>query len=116
MEGQLILFDDVPTLEKLKTRRRMRTEAYAGDELISSRGERLKKRNRLIAARYYYWVEIKRRRLDDTECILSDCEFFIDKRTVSNALLAEDAYYRELIRNKATRRQLRRLYPGFDWN
>lgn len=94
----------------------MRTEAYSGDELISSRSERLKKRNRLIAARYYYWTEIERRRLDDTVRILSDREFFVEERTISNALLSEDAYYRELIRNRATRRQLRRLYPGFDWN
>ncbi len=43
-------------------------------------------------------------------------EFFIEERTASNIILDNDEYYRELIRNKTTRKQLRRTYPGFDWN
>ncbi len=40
----------------------------------------------------------------------------IEERTASNIILDNDEYYRELIRNKTTRKQLRRTYPGFDWN
>lgn len=46
----------------------------------------------------------------------ADREFFIEERTASNIILDNDEYYRELIRNKTTRKQLRRTYPGFDWN
>ena len=86
---QLILFS-VPKLEKTQRRRIARTAPTSG-ECVLSRRDRLSRRNRLIVARYYY------------------C-------TVSNILLEEDAYYRELINNEITRRQLRRTYPGFDWN
>lgn len=51
-----------------------------------------------------------------TEPQSADREFFIEERTASNLIIANDAYYRELIRNKTTRKQLRRTYPGFDWN
>ncbi|WP_295990519.1 hypothetical protein [uncultured Alistipes sp.] len=115
-ETQLTFFGEIPKLEKLKHRRRMRTEPTAGDELISCRSERMAKRNRVLTARYYYWTEIERRRFDDAVRILSDREFFIDDRRVTDILVNEDPYYRELIRNNTTRRQLRRLYPGFDWN
>ena len=36
-----------------------------GDATIATPQDRLAKRNRTIAARYYYWTEIKRRRFDD---------------------------------------------------
>ena len=51
----------------------------------------------------------------DTLRILADREFFIEERTIEKALLEQDDYYRELIDTKATKRQLRRIYPGFDW-
>ena len=111
---QLILFS-VPKLEKTQRRRIARTAPTSG-ECVVSRRDRLSRRNRLIVARYYYWTELQRRRWDDTMRILADREFFIEERTVSNILLEEDAYYRELINNEITRRLLRRTYPGFDWN
>ena len=111
---QLILFS-VPKLEKTQRRRIARTAPTSG-ECVVSRRDRLSRRNRLIVARYYYWTELQRQRWDDTMRILADREFFIEERTVSNILLEEDAYYRELINNEITRRQLRRTYPGFDWN
>ena len=37
-------------------------------------------------------------------------------RSASTIILDNDEYYRELINGKTTRKQLRRTYPGFDWN
>lgn len=58
-----------------------------GDATIVTPQDRLAKRNRTIAARYYYWTEIKRRRFDDVMKILSDYEFFVGERTIQNALV-----------------------------
>ncbi|MCM1151161.1 MAG: hypothetical protein NC209_05695 [Alistipes sp.] len=77
--------------------------------------ERLQKRNRVVAARYYYWTELHRRREDDTRRSLCDNEFFVGERTVVNALADQDDYLAELIRNRTSRRELQRTYPGFDW-
>ena len=44
-----------------------------------------------------------------------DNEFFVEERTVANALADQNAYLGELIRSRASRGELRRLYPGFDW-
>ncbi len=114
MKGQLTLFV-TPTLEKAGCRRRTRTSAADNDEYFTCRRDRVTKRNRLMTARYYYWTELHRRRFDDTLRILADREFFIEERTIEKALLEQDDYYRELIDTKATKRQLRRIYPGFDW-
>ncbi len=83
--------------------------------VFSPRRERLRKRNRVVAARYYYWTELHRRREDDVRRLLCDNEFFVEERTVANALADQNAYLGELIRSRASRSELRRLYPGFDW-
>jgi len=79
------------------------------------RRRRVQQRNRVLAARYYYWTELCRRREDDVRKILCDREFFVEDRTVGNALLLECDYLGELIRQRPSRRQLQRLFPGFDW-
>ena len=53
---------------------------------------------------------------DRAEPQSADREFFIEERTASTIILDNDEYYRELINGKTTRKQLRRTYPGFDWN
>ncbi|MDE6046123.1 MAG: hypothetical protein K2G10_02340 [Alistipes sp.] len=83
--------------------------------VFSPRRERLQKRNRVIAARYYYWAELHRRREDDVRRFLCDNEFFVEERTVANALADQCDYLGELIRGRVSCRQLRQLYPGFDW-
>ncbi len=83
--------------------------------VISPRRERLRKRNRVVAARYYYWTELHRRREDDVRRLLCDNEFFVEERTVANALADQNDYLALLIRNRTTAGELRRLYPGFDW-
>lgn len=104
-----------PEIEKAGTRRRPRTVPVS-DASITSRRERLEKRNRLITARYYYWTEIKRRRFDDVLKILSDNEFFVEERTISNTLIEQDEFYHELINSRASSRRLKAMFPGFDWN
>ena len=103
--------DIVP--QKAGNRRRCRP--VNSDSEITSRQERLQKRNRLLAARYYYWTEIKRRRFDDVLQILSDNEFFLDERSISNTLVAEDEYYTKLVREKTSPRKLKSMFPGWDW-
>lgn len=83
--------------------------------VVSPCRERLRKRNRVLAARYYYWTELHRRREDDTRRLLCDNEFFVEERTVANAIADQNEYLAELIRRRTSCRELRRLYPGFDW-
>ena len=109
MQEQLVIPFFCPEIEKSGNRRRTRTVA-------SSRRDRLEKRNRIMTARYYYWTEIKRRRFDDVLRILSDNEFFVEERTISNTLVEQDDFYNELLRSKISTRKLKAMFPGFDWN
>lgn len=96
-------------------RRRSRSAAPEGSRGLVSRRDRITKRNRILTARYYYWTELQRRRFDDVLHILADDEFFVDERTVSNALIEQDDFYNTLLGGNTTKRQLRRMFPGFDW-
>ena len=96
-------------------RRRSRPAPPEGSRGLVSRRERATKRNRILTARYYYWTELQRRRFDDVLHILADDEFFVDERTVSNALIEQDDFYNPQIDDRTTKRQLRRMFPGFDW-
>lgn len=95
--------------------RRSRSAVPEGSRGLASRRDRVTKRNRILTARYYYWTELRRRRFDDVLRILADDEFFVEERTVSNALIEQDAFYNTLIDDRTTKRQLRRMFPGFDW-
>ena len=87
MEQMLFNFDFGEMVERETViRRRVRTQPK-GDKGIASRKDRLDKRNRTLVARYYYWTEIKRRRFDDVVKILSDYEFFVEDRTISNTIV-----------------------------
>lgn len=112
---QLNLFADLE-FEPLKNRSRHRTLPQECDGSITSRTDRIKVRNRVLTARYYYWTELQRRRFDDVLRILADREFFVEERTITNALLACDDFLTELCVEKTSRKQLRRMFPGFDWN
>ena len=113
MQEQLVIPFFCPEIEKAGNRRRTRTVA-SSDAAITSRRDRLEKR--IMTARYYYWTEIKRRRFDDVLRILSDNEFFVEERTISNTLVEQDDFYNELLRSKASTRKLKAMFPGFDWN
>ena len=101
-------------IEKAGNRRRSRTQAVSDGDLIS-RSTRIAKRNIILTARYYYWTEIQRRRFDDVLHILSDNEFFVDTRTISNVLVEQSEYLTELVKKKVSKQKLKKLYPGFCW-
>lgn len=109
-----ISFIDLPPLQEAK-HRRIALRSAQGDDNIASRRDRLAKRNRLLVARFYYWSEVKRRRTDDTYKILSDNEFFIEQRTISNALLDNEDYYIQLMKERPSMAKLRKAYPGWSW-
>ncbi len=111
----ILPFFDLPEPQPAKARRQMRTPGRSGLD-ICSRRERVEQRNRVMIARYYYWTELKRRRFDDVLKILADREFFIDERTVSNAILDNTELFNRLLDEGADSKSLRRDYPGFDWD
>ncbi len=84
--------------------------------IFQSRTERISYRNTIMTARYYYWTELKRRRFDDTIRILADNEFFVEDRTITNALINCNDYFRELAQNRTTTKSLREMFPGWDWS
>lgn len=112
---QLDLFMEIPELECYHNRYRHRTLAQECNSSITSRADRVNARNRVLTARYYYWTELQRRRFDDVLRILADREFFVEERTITNALLAQDEFLTQLCNEKTSRKQLRRMFPGFDW-
>ena len=118
--GDKIQFDlfgfSVEDLEPLRNHTRYRSSAQECDGSITSRTDRINARNRVLTARFYYWTELQRHRFDDVLRILADREFFVEERTIQNALLAQDSFLRELCTSKTTRKQLRKMFPGFDWN
>lgn len=79
--------------------------------IASDRKERLMLRNRALVARKYYWEEIMRRRPDDVTVILAEYEFFVDERTIQNALMENADFYTDLCRRKVTARQLQKMFP-----
>lgn len=79
--------------------------------MASDRKERLTLRNRAMVARKYYWEEIMRRRPDDVTVILAEYEFFVDERTIQNALMENADFYTDLCRRKVTARQLQKMFP-----
>ena len=113
MQERLVIPFFCPEIEKAGNRRRTRTVA-SSDAAITSRRDRLEKRNRIMTARYYYWTEIRRRRFDDVMRILSE-EFHVEDRTISNALLDFGDYLDGLYKGKKDIRELKKEYPYRNW-
>ncbi len=105
---------DLPQFERQDVRRVPRMAAPA--PVLVNRHDRIMKRNRVLVARYYYWTELKRRRFDDTIRLLSENEFFVDERTVTNAIMENNDFFKSLCDSKTGSRKLRMMFPGFDWN
>lgn len=82
---------------------------------VSDRKERLTLRNKAMIARLYYWREIMRRRMDDVIIILAEKEFFVEERTINNAWIEHAEFYEQLCSTHASTRQLRRMYPNWNW-
>lgn len=77
--------------------------------------ELIEVRNRAVAARWYYWADIMRRRTDDVLAILSTQEFFLGERTLENIIGSQCMYLHRLAAAKATAADLSKEYPSFAW-
>lgn len=115
MEQLMLNFDFGDVVERDTVIRRRARTLPRGDRNVMTRHDRIDKRNRTLVARYYYWTELKRRRFDDVVKILSDYEFFVEDRTISNAIVDYNDFYKSLLQGKATGRKLSHMFPGFDW-
>ncbi len=96
--------------------KRNRVKSNTVGKIVLSRKDRVNKRNILLVTRYYYWSEIRRLRFDDVLEILSTREFFVEGRTITNALLDYSNYLSELCKKKTTGKELKKEFPGWDWN
>lgn len=114
MAGQYELNLDIATAAPEQCRRRRIKKAANND--LSNRRLRINDRNRTMIARYYYWTEIRRRRFDDVMLILSKQEFFVEERTISNAILDLNDYLNELYKTKKDARELKREFPSWNWD
>lgn len=77
-----------------------------------NRVELLKRRDELLRARFYYWTEIKLLRIDAAFEMLCKNEFFVQERTILNALKHMDisVYGKDFIKS------CKKHYPGYVWN
>ena len=80
-----------------------------------AKAELLEYRNKLIAARYYYYFHIKRMREDDVFKLLSEYEFFITPDTIYRLVVSQNDVLNELIKTNASSARLQRLYPQWKW-
>ena len=87
-----------------------------GKEVVK-RGGRLERRNVALAARYFYWSEMKRRRFDDVIGILENDEFFVEYQTISRIIFAYGAYFEDLRSMLPGYRVklLKREFPSWNW-
>ncbi len=114
MQRQFELILDVETKSPDRSKRRRARPDVEPTDGKTSRQEHVRRRNLEMIARYYYWTEIRRRRFDDVIRILSE-EFHVEDRTISNALLDLGDYLNGLYRDKRDVRELRKEYPGRNW-
>lgn len=83
--------------------------------MCMTREERIDARNQLMAARFYYWTEVRRRRFDDVMHILSESEFFMSERTITDVLRDAGQLLSDLHTRRETPAALRRAYPSWSW-
>lgn len=84
---------------------------------FGDKSELLRKRNRLLTARFYYYFHICRRRPDDIYILLAEKEFFVKPETIYRLLTADaqNDYLNELIKTNATSARLQKEFPGWRW-
>lgn len=91
-------------------------ETEENPSMCLTRVERREARRRLLAARFYYWTEVRRRRFDDVMHILSEHEFFVDERSIMDVLRGVSHYLSDLHTRRETAAALRRAYPSWNWD
>lgn len=112
----MIIFASV-NLSKMKPKLTLSEPSRLATTIIKrearDRRERLAIRDRMLVARKYYWEELMRRRPDDVTAILAEKEFFVDDRTIQNALLRNADFYNDLCRRHVTAKQLAAMFPSW---
>lgn len=113
---ELSLNVETNSSERVKRSRKRSRPSSSVEGGVSSRRLRVNVRNKVMIARYYYWTEIRRRRFDDVMLILSQQEFFVEERTISNALLDLSDYLDELYKQKKNAKEFKKEYPNWCWD
>lgn len=72
-------------------------------------------RDKALAARYYYWTELQRRRFDDVIYILQHHEFFIGEQRLGQVIRDQNEYISELISKRKTADQLAKEFQSFNF-
>lgn len=72
-------------------------------------------RNKMLAARYYYWMHLKRIRYDD---ILNNLEkeFALSEQRIVSCLNEEKNTLDQLMKEQPTSRELKKDFPWYDWS
>ena len=106
MRGQRTLFDELFGNE---------AEEVVLNEKQRPRNVLMPERNLLLLYRFYYLVEMKRMRYDDTLQQLEK-EFFIVAARIVVVLSNNDAQLRKIVKeDKPDSRALAKLYPHINW-
>ena len=101
--------------QSMMTGQNQTKETEGNPSMCLTRAERREARRRLMAARFYYWTEVRRRRFDDVMHILSEHEFFVDERSIMDVLRGVSHYLSDLHTRRETAAALRRAYPSWNW-
>jgi len=86
-----------------------------GKKMVN-RGRLVENRNKCLLTRYYFLSEIKRLRFDDVLKQLSENEFFLTEKYITNIIREGGNYLQELRDNKKTQIEFKKDYPGFRWS
>ena len=85
-------------------------------EAAEKRKQRLRTRNKTLAARFYYWSEVKRVRFDDVVKILESSEFFVEYQTIRIAIDSQQSFLDELYSDSKAVATLKKHFPAWNWN
>lgn len=89
----------------------------AGDTNAGKKGQRntqTDRRDSVLAYRFYYWAQVRRKRYDDSLAEL-EREFFLTSAVVVQRLDQKKDLIKELAANKPGLQELRKILPYFNW-
>lgn len=72
-------------------------------------------RDKALTCRFYYHCSILEKRYDTCLRALSK-EFFISETVITQRLMANKAYLKQLTEARVTRKELHVIYPSYSWS
>lgn len=81
----------------------------------SARNTDIEARHDCMTARYYYYAVLLRKRYDDALEAL-EREWFLRPNQITTCLLKREELLLDLTDNKTTPKELKEMYPWFDWS